>query len=137
MLKKTLIQSDSINDVDNIYRHMMKRRIRELDEEEDRSKEEVSKKEEIDMELDSLWEAAMEQILAQVLAELDFEAVLRYISKENNDENLLALGKIFEVLGRYASVLIGNINFGTLIANYLMQFTGKEMLAPFAELKYA
>ena len=64
----------------------------------------------------------MEDILKETLASLNISKIRSYLSTEDTKENLLALGKIFAVLGNNVQALLSNVPYRRLIRAYIDQF---------------
>ena len=82
------------------------------------------------LEVFVLWEQVMESIRTKILSGLDIEAIRKYCTTEQTKENLLALGKIFEVLGKYAGVLLFQKSYGGLIKDYVSLFSESASASP-------
>jgi hypothetical protein len=69
------------------------------------------------LEATGLWDTMQQNIKDKVLQEINSTMIVNYVLKEDTTH-----GKITEVLGRYAYVLLQNPEYGLLIQDYARQF---------------
>ena len=69
-------------------------------------------------------------ILIKSLEKIDDSVVANYLNSVYTQKKLRSLGKIFEVLGRFAEVLINNVAYGELITTYVGSFTAPAITGP-------
>lgn len=71
-----------------------------------------------------VWEKITASLCTLVVEDLDVTVIKTFsTAKGDREENLLALGKIFDVIATHSQVLLANKKYGTLINEYVTQFT--------------
>jgi aromatic ring hydroxylase len=81
-------------------------------------------------EWERLYEFVMERTMTVALSNIDPAKVKAYLSQEDVKHDLLALGKIFEVLGHHAQAFMGRTDFVNLVKAYVTQFEGSPRALP-------